>query len=106
MFVAMNRFRIAPGREAEFESVWRLRDSRLAETPGFVAFKLLKGPDAPDADPPHVLYISHSMWESRAAFEAWTKSPAFRAAHAQAGETRDLYLGPPVFEGFDSVVEA
>lgn len=102
MFVAMNRFRIAPGREAEFEEVWRMRDSHLKDTPGFLAFKLLRGPARED----HVLYVSHSMWESRAAFEAWTKSPAFRAAHAGAGETRDLYLGPPEFEGFDSVVEA
>ena len=102
MFVAMNRFRIAPGREAEFEAVWRMRDSKLPETPGFLSFKLLKGPAAED----HVLYISHSMWESRAAFEAWTRSPAFRHAHAQAGETKGLYLGAPVFEGFDSVVEA
>ena len=30
MFIAMNRFRIAPGREAEFIEVWRQRDSRLA----------------------------------------------------------------------------
>jgi heme-degrading monooxygenase HmoA len=102
MFVAMNRFRIAPGREADFEAVWRLRDSRLADTPGFIGFKLLRGPSAED----HTLYVSHSMWADRAAFEAWTRSPAFRAAHAQAGDTKGLYLGPPVFEGFDSVVEA
>ena len=102
MFVAMNRFRIAPGREAAFEELWRRRDSRLAETPGFVAFSLLKGP----ATEAHSLYVSHSMWESRAAFEAWTKSPQFRAAHADAGDTRDLYLGPPDLELFESVVDA
>lgn len=102
MFVAMNRFRIAPGQEAAFEEVWRGRETRLPGTPGFVGFKLLKGPAAAD----HVLYVSHSMWESRGAFEAWTRSAAFRAAHAGAGETKDLYLGPPVFEGFESVVES
>ena len=37
--------------------------------PGFVRFALLRGAD--DA------YISHSVWESRDAFEAWTESEAF-----------------------------
>ena len=39
-----------------------------------------------------------------AAFEAWTGSESFRAAHAHAGQQRDLYLGPPQFEGFDVVL--
>ena len=29
MFIAMNRFRIAPGKEDGFEEVWRRRDSLL-----------------------------------------------------------------------------
>ena len=102
MFVAMNRFRIAPGAEADFEEIWRNRDSRLAEVEGFVAFKLLKGPAAAD----HTLYVSHSTWRDRAAFEAWTKSPPFRSAHAGAGDAKPMYLGPPQFEGFESVVES
>lgn len=102
MFIAMNRFRIAPGFEAAFEEIWRSRDSRLSEVEGFVAFKLLKGPVTED----HALYVSHSTWETRAAFEGWMKSPHFRRAHADAGETRAMYLGPPVFEGYESVVEA
>ena len=40
---------------------------------------------------------------SRADFEAWTRSEAFRMAHRQAGTTGPLYLGPPEFEGFESV---
>ena len=31
MFIAMNRFRVARGREAEFEEVWRSRPSRIAD---------------------------------------------------------------------------
>ena len=99
MFLAMNRFRVATGAEAEFEEVWRSRDSRLREVPGFVEFRLLRGPAAED----HVLYASHTVWESRAAFEDWTRSEAFRAAHRSAGGTRPLYLGPPQFEGFEPV---
>ena len=100
MFIAMNRFRIAPGREAEFIEVWRQRDSRLAEVPGFQSFKLLQGP----GDAQATLFVSHSTWASAEAFEAWTRSEAFRAAHARAGQQRGLYLGPPQFEGFEGVL--
>lgn len=100
MFIAMNRFRIAPGCEDEFVEIWRQRDSRLAEVPGFLKFNLLRG--ATDAE--GTTFISHSSWESTAAFEAWTRSEAFRAAHGGAGTRREIYLGPPRFEGFESVL--
>jgi heme-degrading monooxygenase HmoA len=46
----------------------------------------------------HTLYASHTVWESRAAFETWTKSVAFRAAHSRAGDNKPLYLDDPQFE--------
>lgn len=100
MFVAMNRFRIAPGREADFIEVWKARDSHLDQVPGFREFHLLQGPSTPE----FTLFASHSVWDSRQAFEDWTRSEAFRKAHANAGQQRDLYLGPPQFEGFESVL--
>ena len=75
MYIAMNRFRVARGSEADFEHVWLSRDSHLEKVPGFVEFHLLKGPEAED----HTLYASHTVWENRATFEAWTRSEAFRA---------------------------
>ena len=72
------------------------RDSRLEKVPGFVVFHLLR-PEAED----HTLYASHTVWENRAVFEAWTKSEAFRAAHASAGGNKPIYLGHPQFEGFE-----
>ena len=50
-----------------------------------------------------MLYASHTIWASQAAFEAWTRSEAFRAAHANAGTNRPMYLGHPEFEGFEVV---
>ena len=100
MFIAMNRFRIARGREDEFVEMWRQRESYLDEVPGFREFRLLRGPSAED----HTLFASHSVWESRQAFEDWTRSESFRKAHARAGAARDVYLGPPHFEGFDAVL--
>lgn len=99
MFIAMNRFQVVRGKEDEFETVWRSRESYLDQVPGFVEFHLLKGPEQED----HTLYASHTVWQSRAAFEAWTKSEAFRAAHGRAGNstTGPMYLGHPKFEGFE-----
>lgn len=100
MYIAMNRFRIAPGREAEFIEVWRQRDSHLKDVPGFKSFNLLQGP----SDAQATVFVSHSTWESAEMFGAWTRSEAFRAAHASAGQQRGLYLGPPQFEGFEVVL--
>ncbi|PWE32340.1 antibiotic biosynthesis monooxygenase [Maritimibacter sp. 55A14] len=99
MFLTMNRFKVKSGREAEFETVWKTRDSHLQDVPGFVSFHLMKG--EPQAD--HTLYASHTFWTTRAAFEAWTRSEAFRAAHKDAKPQGDLYLGPPELEVFDEV---
>ncbi len=30
-FIAMNRFKVRPGSEADFENVWKERESRLNE---------------------------------------------------------------------------
>jgi heme-degrading monooxygenase HmoA len=49
------------------------------------------------------LYASHTVWESEAAFRAWTTSEQFRATHRGAGGNKPLYLGHPEFEGFTSV---
>jgi heme-degrading monooxygenase HmoA len=100
MFIAMNRFRIALGREDDFEKLWRERDSHLDEVPGFREFHLLRGP----RDEECTLYSSHTLWESREAFEAWTKSESFRKAHANARAPEGTYLGHPRFEGFDVVL--
>ncbi len=99
MFVAMNRFRVAPGSETAFEAVWRNRRSRLDEMDGFVSFNLLRGPTGDT----HTLYASHAIWRDEAAFRAWTTSEQFRDAHRSAGQNKPLYLGHPEFEGFTSV---
>ena len=67
--------------------------------PGFKTFHLLKGATTDT----HTLYASHSVWESRAAFVAWTQSEAFRKAHAQANPRKGTYLGHPELETFESV---
>jgi heme-degrading monooxygenase HmoA len=95
-FIAMNHFSVAPERGAEFEEHWRRRESYLGEVPGFESFALLRG-DEPGS------YISHSVWESREAFEAWTRSEAFRKAHSQARTPEGVLQGPPRLRLFEVV---
>jgi hypothetical protein len=77
MFLAMNRLQVTRGREAEFESVWRDRDSHIAVEPGFVEFHLLRRPMAED----------------------------FRAARSGASGVKSNYLRHPVFEGFEMLAD-
>lgn len=59
------------------------------------------------------MYIAMNRFKvapgSEAAFEAWTRSDAFRAAHrnagnaGNAGQNRPMYLSHPEFEGFEVV---
>ncbi|MEM7695650.1 MAG: antibiotic biosynthesis monooxygenase [Pseudomonadota bacterium] len=96
-YVTMNRFSVKPDETGAFEALWLGRETFLHEVPGFVEFQLLRGPKKED----HVLYASHTVWESEAAFLAWTRSDAFRKAHAGAGEAKPIYNGAPVLETFE-----
>ena len=100
MFIAMNRFKIKPGCEQDFIEIWEGRDSYLEEVPGYKTFTLLKGAQTDE----YSLFASHTIWESQADFEAWTKSEAFRKAHANAGAKREIYLGPPQLELFEAAL--
>ena len=99
MYLTMNRFKVKLGHEDEFEEVWASRESQLTRVPGFKGFHLMKGEEKEG----YRLYASHTAWESEAAFTDWTKSEAFRMAHRGAGEHRDIYIGPPELEVFESV---
>ena len=95
----MNRFQVVKDRAEDFELVWKERETHLSEVPGFVEFHLLRGPEHDD----YTLYASHTVWRSKRAFEDWKQSEAFRKAHQGAGGHRDIYLGPPQFEGFEVI---
>lgn len=100
MFIAMNRFKIALGKEEEFVDIWRQRDSHLEGVSGFREFHLLQGEKTAE----YALFASHTVWESRQAFEAWTHSESFRRAHANAGTAKGVYLGPPQLELFEAAL--
>lgn len=95
----MNHFRIDPLRASEFERGWRERESYLDRVPGFRSFHLLRGPEEEGA----VVYASHTTWDSEEAFLDWTRSDAFRRAHAQGRTPAGVVLGPPRFVGWQSI---
>ena len=99
MYIAMNRFQVSRGREEEFVEIWRNRDSYLNEVEGIKDFQLLRG----EAEEGSTVFVSHSVWESRDAFKAWTESEAFAKAHRQARTPAGVLLGHPQFEGYDIV---
>ena len=55
-FIAMNRFKIAIGREFDFEDIWKKRETHLDDAKGFQKFNLLKGSTSEE----YTLYTSHS----------------------------------------------
>jgi heme-degrading monooxygenase HmoA len=97
MFIAMNNFKVVPGKEEDFEQIWKTRDTYLHNVPGIVRFSLLRSDAAGE-------YVSHSTWESRDAFIAWTQSEAFTAGHRQ-GSLMGILAGPPQVKLYESVLE-
>ncbi len=100
MYIAMNRFKIIKGKEKVFEDIWKNRDSHLKNVTGFLNFHLIKG----DSNEDFTLYASHSTWNTENDFTNWTKSDSFKQAHKNAGEHKNIYIGHPIFEGFDVII--
>ena len=97
MFVAMNSFNVTGGKEAEFERIWRDRESYLKDVPGFVQFALLKGDAAGE-------YISHTTWRDRDAFVTWTQSESFVQGHRQGGSLSGVVDGPPQLKTYEATI--
>lgn len=74
MIVVMNRIPVAEGREADFEKTFMERDRAVDVMPGFVDMQVLRPAEGRT-------YVVLTRWKSREAFDQWTQSEAFRAAH-------------------------
>jgi len=96
MFIAMNRFKVVGGKEADFEEIWQGRRSYLKDVPGFVQFALLKLEAGGE-------YVSHTTWSDRDSFVAWTQSEAFAAGHRQ-GSLAGILDGPPQVSTYEAVI--
>lgn len=92
MIVVANRLPVAKGYEKEFEKRFEHRIGAVDQMPGFIRIEILR-PLLGDH------YIILTYWESRAAFEAWMKSEAFKRAHAHANPaSKEMFAGRNVCE--------
>jgi heme-degrading monooxygenase HmoA len=80
MFVAVNRLRCPAGYAEHLERAFR-QAGNLQGVPGFMAFQFLK--NTREGEP--LEYLALTTWESRDAYEAWTKSESFSRTHRGAG---------------------
>ncbi len=79
MITVANRIQVNPDYAEAFEERFRNRAGFVDGMPGFISNQVLR-PTKPE-DP----YIVLTYWETKEAFEAWTKSDAFKQGHAKSG---------------------
>lgn len=99
--VKINAIEVDPERGPELEERFAKRAAQVENAPGFLGFDLLRPTGGEDR------YFVVTRWESDEAFQAWVKSPAFAAGHAQAaadrGSEKPVGRGSSVLE-FDVVL--
>ena len=100
MFVTMNRIPVRPEYREAFEEAFRQRARLVDRAPGFLRNLVLR-PKHPE-DP----YIVLTLWESEAAFLAWTESPAFREGHARGILPKEAFSGPSRLETYTVVLDS
>lgn len=93
----MNRFRIKSGFDQEFADMWRNRESMLADYEGFKSFHLLKGAAVDGV----TLYVTHTVWANKEAFDQWFASDEFQMASTGRRPSVEMFDGPSSFEGFE-----
>jgi len=102
MFVVMNRIPVNEEFREDFEARFRERQGLVDQSPGFVRNLVLRPSDGSSE-----YHIVMTLWESREAFEAWTRSEAFARAHEKAKETpKAMFNGRNVLEMFEVVSDS
>ena len=56
----MNRLQIVPGKEKDFEELWKNRDTRFSDVTGFGEFHSIRGQQSKD----HTIYASYTVSKS------------------------------------------
>jgi heme-degrading monooxygenase HmoA len=101
MFVVMNRIPVNPDYAEQFEERFANRAHEVDKMKGFVRNQVLR-PDGPDLP-----YIVLTYWESKADFESWVNSDAFRKGHAHSGTLPpETFRGRSQLESFEVVLDS
>lgn len=99
MIVVQNRFEIAEGYEDEFVDRFANRQGDVENRDGFRRFDLLR-PAAPETN----TFVSMTLWDSKADFEAWTESEAFETAH-ETDAPEEMFESHPTLEIHEVAIE-
>ena len=99
MYVATNRIKVRKPHGPDLEELFKERGG-LEQVPGFLRFELWRS--LGEVEHEEFLVVSH--WESADAHEQWTKSEAFRRAHA--GMRSEFIVGGGEFNAFDVPVSS
>jgi heme-degrading monooxygenase HmoA len=94
LIVAMFRAPVEPGREKEFEEGFAHRARAVDQMPGFAGLDVLRHVDGKG-------YVVMTRWESRDAYEAWLRSPAFARGHG--GQPHDPAQSQPLVDIYEVV---
>jgi len=93
MITVANRIFVHPDHAEAFEERFRTRAGMVDTMPGFIKNEVLR--PLAEGDP----YVVLTYWESKAEFEAWTSSDAFRQGHARSGSLpREAFTAPNKLE--------
>ena len=90
-FVAINVLTVPPEMRSELERRFANRAGEVDRMDGFQHFELLRPVEGQDS------YLVYTRWDSRASFEAWTRSAAFGQGHAQASARGPAATGSSVW---------
>ena len=96
MFIATNRIKVKTGFGDTLEEMFKARGA-VQDHSGFISFELWKMHKTPDHE--EFLVVTH--WETEEDHHTWTRSDAFRSAHA--GGPPDFLLGPGAFHTYEVV---
>lgn len=92
MVIVMNRIPVTEGREADFEKTFTERDRAVDKMPGFIDLQVLRPAEGRT-------YVVLTRWQSYEAFQSWTSSEAFIAAHRK--QTPGLAESRPTLEVYE-----
>ncbi|HEY9784822.1 MAG TPA: antibiotic biosynthesis monooxygenase [Candidatus Obscuribacterales bacterium] len=97
MFISINHIPVTPGREEDFESMFKSRERAVEDQPGFLSLDVLKPGQrmlmgSGKTEQVDNEYQVLTRWEDEEAFRQWVHSDAFKKAHS-----RDF--DPAIFAG-------
>ncbi|MCB0197038.1 MAG: antibiotic biosynthesis monooxygenase [Anaerolineae bacterium] len=100
MFVVMNRIPVNPDYAEQFEERFTNRAREVDKMKGFVRNQVLR---PAMSDKP---YVVMTFWESKADFENWVNSDAFKKGHAKSGTLpHDAFKGHSELESFEVILD-